>query len=901
MNTVDWAEVQRLFDAACDLPPEQWQALLEAGTESPEVVSRTLSLLRAQSTTLDQMEQSLRSVAEDSLGAPSAQPGDEVGPWRLLRLLGSGGMGAVYLAERADALYTRQVAIKLMRSTWDPMLGENLVAESRILADLQHPGIARLYDAGVSAAGHPFLVMEHVEGQPLAAALARMTLPQRLAACRAICAAVQAAHAQGVIHCDLKPGNVLVRADGAPVLLDFGIARQQPKQFPSFPAPAADAMNAASGYCTPAYSSPERQAGRPPSVASDVYSLGVMFAQVLRQPGEAALPLDLAAVLDRATAHLPQSRYASAEALGQDLGRYLASKPVKARRPAPAHRARLFVRRRWQLCTMAACAAATSLLFVVSLHQSRQEAERNAESAARIADMLVAAFEASDPARNDAMGMSARQVLDQGAARLSDDLSADPLVMGRLQATLGRAYQNLGENAQAERLLTSSVATLAAHPGTTQANAEARVALSRQAASAGRPADARFQANAVLALPEDEMDALVRAQAWIALAVADADEARHAQARVSYTRALDLLAADGTLQARRSLPQVLLDVGVLQRDAGDAAGSARTLREAIAQQHRFTGGKGIVHQRLLRALSSTLLTQGRTTDALQLAEEALALTIEQFGADSGNAAAASAQLAGQYLDLGRYNRSEELFRTSMAISERLDGPHSSAFAAKLHAYGLMEEARGDYRAAEAAYRRAMGIRARTAGEDALPTHHARMVLARLLLRDDQLPEALDMLQTIAGTWERSLPVTADERISLALVQVEWLTRAGRVDEAQRALDAFMVANPSPTPSVALRLQMQKAWLAERLGAPETAQLWAETVQTFSRLYGPDSTATAKWRLPLAQALLKGGDSTAARAQMRRALPHLAELAPQSAFNVQLRLLQAALDEDGKPV
>lgn len=276
-SAVDWGAVRALFDSVCELPEPQWERELHALTGDATLVHEKLALLRAQTQALGGMQRSIDTVLA-SLDAGDTQVGQLVGPWRLVRLLAAGGMGRVFLAERADQLYRRQVAIKVMRRSFDPALAQRLQAESQILADLQHPNIARLYDVGRAAADQPYLVMEFIDGQRLdeACRAPDITLARVLGLFCKVCRAVQAAHAQGVIHCDIKPANVLVRSDDEPVLLDFGISRLMD-----------DGSSEAGAYATPRYTSPERRSGRPAAVADDIYSLGVMLDELLALGGPA--------------------------------------------------------------------------------------------------------------------------------------------------------------------------------------------------------------------------------------------------------------------------------------------------------------------------------------------------------------------------------------------------------------------------------------------------------------------------------------------------------------------------------------------------------------------------------------------------------------------------------------
>jgi len=883
-----WQRVRGLFDAVCDLPEARWRPALGELCDDPGAIDETLQLLRAQTTDLGRIEHALAAVMA-AMDDPSTLVGQRLGPWRLSRLLAVGGMGVVFLAERADALYRREVAIKLMRRAYDPLLATRLASESQILADLQHPHIARLYDVGVAEGGQPYLVMEYVHGEPLdeACRTLALDLPARLRLFVTICRAVQAAHSQSVVHCDLKPGNVLVRPDGQPVLLDFGIAHL-----------LGDADDAAP-FLTPAYASPERLAGRPASVVGDVYSLGVML-EALLQPTPApaparSVPADLLAIAAKARAADPAERYASADALAEDVERYLAHRPVRARRPSRWHRARLLLRRQWRASVLLTLVAVMVLAFVLRLSEARRQAEHNAVAAAGIADVLVAAFDAADPGLRNGAPMTAREVLDLGARRLEHDRTVSPALRARMQAALGRAYQNLGQPQDAEALLRDSVDGLVRTRAAPHEIADARASLAVQLLSAGREQEALASAGRALALLDQDDAPPVRVKALNARGLAQAQLEQPGEAEQSFRAALALSRGGTGAPLQRGGLAAMANLGDLYRAQGELDKAEAILREAMAEASREHGVQGAEYQRVLRALSSTLLNKGRIDEALALAEQGFALTRQMFGAGSSYTASAEAALAGQYLDLGRYHAADQHFRNSLQTSAAVDGVDSRAYAVKQYAHGLMEEARGDYAQAEQNYRAALARYRALLGPAHADTLDVEMVLARLLLRTDRTAEAQAPLQQVAALWRQELPPESPQLLVLQLVEIEWLTRAGQHAEAARVLTAFGRAHPKLPPWLGLRLQMQQALLAQRRGDPAAVPLSAQLVDTFAGFYGADSTATAKWRIPLAEALFANGDPAGARAQIARARPHLQELAPTSEFLSRIKALEQRLD------
>ena len=888
-DAVDWGAVRALFDSVCELPEPQWETQLLALTSDAALVNETLALLHAQTQALGGMQHSIDTVLA-SLDADGAQVGELIGPWRLVRLLAAGGMGRVFLAERADQLYRRQVAIKVMRRSFDPALAQRLQAESQILADLQHPNIARLYDVGRAAADQPYLVMEFIDGQRLdeACGAADITLVRVLDLFCKVCRAVQAAHAQGVIHCDIKPANVLVRSDDEPVLLDFGISRL-----------LDDGGSEAGAYATPRYSSPERRSGRPAAVADDIYSLGVMLDELLALGGPAVRRhADLMAVAARARAPVAADRYASVDALAEDVVRFQQHRPVRARRPSRLQRARLFLRRQWRATALVACALLVAVGFVQRIGDARARAEENAAAASSIADVLVAAFDSAEPGIRGDRPMTAREVLDLGALRIQQDLSASPLVRARLQAALGRAYRNLGQPREGGSLLQVAVQGLrdAGAPAHEIAAVEAALALLQ--VEEGQQDAALQGAQRGLALLAGDEDIGVHIDLLNVVGRAHASREHFDDASAAYAEALALARRGRGAVYDAGLMTTLSNLGTLYRSQGKLSLSEETLREAAAIGGETSPQHGPARLRVLRSLVYTLLAQGRADEAMQLAEQTFVITRQLFGVDSSYTAAAEAALAGQYLDLGRYGESQQHFDAAIATSARVDGTDSLAYAGILYGRAIMEEARGDLAAAEQGYRQTLDLHQRLLGTQNPRSLDVQMVLARLLMRADRTAEAEPLLREVGTVWRRTLAADSQQLVTLELVELEWLTRAGRLAQARQALAAFDRQHPTPVPSLALRQQMQAALLAQRGGAADAAERWATVVATFERFYGADSTATAKWRIPYAESLLTAGKAGAAEAQLQRARPQLAGLSPHSEFLLRAAALEGQLARHG---
>lgn len=468
-----WPTFSALLDVALGLDPAartRWLAELPAEHASlapllADVLGRQASLSQG-----DWLEHPPAFDAE-----PAFTEGQRIGPWRLQRPLGSGGMGTVWLAARDDGAYDRDVALKLPHAhLLGGALRSRFARERNILAALNHPHIARFYDAGLDGQ-QPWLALEWVSGQPITdyCAARALDIPARLALMRQVAAAVQAAHGRLIVHRDLKPANVMVTDAGQVKLLDFGIA----KLLDDDPGSSA-ATELGARAATPDYAAPEQLAGGPITVATDVYALGMMLFELLTNtrpwPARSALgrltggqgdaPLassravggakrllrgDLDAVIAKSLEPDPARRYASAQAFADDLGRHLAHQPLQARRIGRWQRLGKFLRRNRRGVALAAGMVLVVLAGVAGVAWQAQRAEEQARRAEAIKDFLVDIFRASDPrlAADRPRGtMTARALLDASVPRIESQFASDPEVRIELLRTVADLYRQLGED-----------------------------------------------------------------------------------------------------------------------------------------------------------------------------------------------------------------------------------------------------------------------------------------------------------------------------------------------------------------------------------------------------------------------------------------------------------------------
>ncbi len=834
LSTARWARVRALFEAVCDLPETRQRArLTELGADAA-LADDVLALVDAQTESFACAVAPLQTLAA-GLDREELPIGTQVGVWTLTARLARGGMGSVYVAERHDALFRQKVAIKVLDAPQRDGAAEHFAAERALLAGLVHPDIARLYDGGSTSGGLPFLVMEFIDGVALDRFVREqgLGLEARLALFERVAAAVAFAHQRLVIHCDLKPENVLVRADGSPALLDFGIAR------------LADREDGSEGWCTPAYASPEQIARRRLTTATDVFSLGVMLAELLadrrygRGPADAGTPLlapsamasaagatttatpwakalrgDLDAIVARATAPDPRQRYASVVELLADLRRHREHRPVHARPATPALRLRRFLRRQWRSVAAAAVLLAVVGGFSLQLVRERDRAREAAETAEATSAFLVEAFAAADPRRSASLGQaSARDVLDAGAARIDTELADRPAVRAQLLLSIGRAYRNLGQDAKAEPLLAEAAALFVDPRVERPLDAvDALEELSVLAGNGHRGDDAvRFaeRAEALRREAGDSSDA-GRAEALNHLGLAYTVSGEPERARAALAESLALRR---TLDDPLALLVTLNNLGRAERFAGRFDDAEAHYAEALHLADAIGTTAAPSRQTTLTGLAQTRVERGQLEAALPVLREAQAMAVSLYGEVSVVVATAHNELANALHDLGRLDEAEGHYRRSLAIQAKTSGESSLSYAVALNNLASLLEDRGDYAAAEPLARRSLAIRRAELPAGSPMLLRSKANVARLLTRAGRLDEAAALLLPVLELRRREGTRTGSDGVRAELVHAEWLVAAGRLAEAEAALAAIDI--PADPGRARDRQQRDRQWIALR--------------------------------------------------------------------------------------
>ncbi|HET7845632.1 MAG TPA: serine/threonine-protein kinase, partial [Xanthomonadales bacterium] len=481
-DTGSFGRLRELFDRIAELDPVLREAVIHSACGDDAAMERDLrSLLEAHDREAGRTGETRVRILDEghAVLTGAAEPGERIGPFVLREPIGRGGMGVVYRAERVDGAVRQQVAVKILQRMHLDEAGVRRFAQERdIVAQLSHPGIARLFDAGTTREGFPYYAMELVDGKSITTWCEQRRLPvaERLELFLKVCDAVRFAHANLVLHRDIKPANVLVDAAGTPKLIDFGIAK-----------PMASLDDTATGLqlFSPSNAAPEQIRGERCGVACDVYQLGTLLYEMLTgktvlgdttTPGEIEATIlhrvparpsekvadtttakllrgDLDSIVLRALRKEPDQRYASVEQLAADVRRFQRHEPVAARAGDRTYRLRKFVERHAKGIAAAGAAALLTIAFVATLLVQAQRLERERDAARldrnrsqAISRFLTDVFTAADPGQTLSRDTVIGEVLDRGRERLLTDLHDEPALRVPLLGVLAEVYSVLGDN-----------------------------------------------------------------------------------------------------------------------------------------------------------------------------------------------------------------------------------------------------------------------------------------------------------------------------------------------------------------------------------------------------------------------------------------------------------------------
>ena len=743
-----WSALSDALDAALDAPPSQRKAVIEdAFPDAPDLREEALALLQAATgapTVLDgNAWDCAASWVEGSELVPSESsaslaPGTALGAYTIDSIIGTGGSSHVYKAQRSDGLFEQVVAIKVLRDNRMAHFAERFVMERQILAALDHPNIARVFDGGTTPNGYPYFVMEYVDGTPITeyCDTHAASVDERLALMQQVVDAVQYAHQQLVVHRDLKPTNILVTKDGTVRLLDFGIAKVL-KGASSEHAPPFPMFETQTGYhpLTPGYAAPEQIEQEAITTRTDVYALGRVCYELLcgcrpvdvdttgpyalmqavcegdldpmhiafdRKPSDVQEKLatqrstdpttlrrtlqgDLEAVVQQALSCAPSDRYGTAADFGQDVQRFLDDRPVHARTATPWYRVQRFIsRNRWSVASTAlALIVVLGYALTITLHSQQLAAERDKSEAVTtfLTDLFASSNLQAAPGNPD---ITVREVVDRGAARLDTDMDAAPLIQADLQATLGEVYNSLGLYDDAEGLLRNALET-------------------------------RIDASA----SSEDIAANKRSLGYLLFRTGAYEEADH-----YLTTALRQMEQTYSDQDPE-LGSYLNSLGLLYNQTGRGTEAESLFRRALAPDSEEQAAPQATYR---HNLAISLQQQGRFDEAIPVHEEAIEAFQEHYGENHPSYASGLARYAFTLHLTGRLEDAAAYHEEALALRRDLLPAEHPHIASSLIRMGWVEVERGRAEIAEPMIREGLDMLQRF-----VPSTHWEMQAGRGIL------------------------------------------------------------------------------------------------------------------------------------------------------------------------
>jgi serine/threonine-protein kinase len=749
--------VESLLEQCFDRPGRERDRFLSfACRGQPELRAEVDTLLRALDgapTFLDRNALDFAELSAAGLAGNCAQPdcgGRRIGPYRLVAEIGRGGMGVVFRAERADGAFEHEVAIKLLATS--PCAGalERFHQEQQVLASLNHPNIARLYDGGTTDDGWPYLVMEYVKGERLIDYCDRhaLNVEARLRFACEVAGSLQHAHSNLIVHRDIKPSNILVNEQGTVKLLDFGIAKLLRTGMDS------ELTRTGEQLLTPCFAAPEQLRHGPITVTTDVYQLGVVLYELLtgRRPFEPRGSLyemarvvcedmppppsvalaacldtdcqsgkrrqanpgvarrlkelrgDLDAIVLKALRKEPEQRYPTMQALTTDLQAYLQARPVTARRQSVSYQTGKFLRRhRYGMAAGVALVALTigyAVTSTLQAHRTRNalaRAQVEAHKAEQVSEYLVDLFKLSDPNTSEDGNVTARALLDRGRERVATALTDVPETQTQMAYVLGEIYYSLGDYEESVTLLETALDNrrqLSSARDPALADTLVRLGISYGAV------DRYHEARSVLAEALAAYEALgvaspEKGEALNTMGSVLRKQGDYTRAREYFQQAVDLLRR-ATQGEHYELAVALNNLAALQINVGEFETAERNMREAVALQERILGERHSSFSVGLNNLGAILARMERYEEAEELQRRALALQTSVLGEEHPYVGYTWLSLGTLMHGARRLEAAETYLRRAVAIHESAFGRRSAAVSNVLAALGKVLQDRGRY-------------------------------------------------------------------------------------------------------------------------------------------------------------------------------------------------------------
>jgi tetratricopeptide (TPR) repeat protein len=909
MDAERWKEVREAFDRALELDGRlRTSFLVELADRDPDLADEVRRLLEADADPKSLLEGGPTDVLLE--GGPGMDA--IVGPYRLDEMLGEGGMGVVFRANRIRGDFEQEVALKLVRrGLASAETVERFRAERQILARLRHPNIAHLLDGGVTDEGRPWFALELVPGQTIIEHVEQndLTLEERVWLFLTVCDAVQFAHRNLVVHRDLKPSNILVSEEGRVKLVDFGIAKLLDD--------AGDSMMTRTGsrVMTPAYASPEQVRGEAATTATDIYALGVVLYELItgRRPfsedlspreledailtKDPARPSTVAPRIGRTGSRAKQSvrnrqfasdldniclmalrkdpdrRYASVGQLADDLRRYLTGHPVAARGDSVVYRARKFVARN-RAVSIATATAATALAFTVLFYTARLQEQRDvaqleARRSGEVVAFLTGLFEQASPSETMGDTITVQELLERGAESAQRDLTADPEVQATMLGVIGRVYSTMGVDTRAVELLRVPYEHLRetrTPPDMELASAAADLGSALRNASHFDEAqplleDALEQYSELLSPTAGEVINAVNALAMVYFERGEYEEARTRLAK-ALERAQRADSIDSDVRYR-----VMNNLARLSADLGEDEVAESLFREVLAGRRAESNP---LHPSVLVSignLSNFLSGRGRYDEGIDLMLEALEKQEQVHGPESPLVGVSLNNLAALYKRQGRPELAEPPQRRALEIFEASLGPEHQHVAMSYNNLANILHDQGKLDEAIAYHRLSLPLQRSIFGEDHPRTAGSLNNMAAVYRDQGDLEAAEPLYRQTLDIDRRTLgdkhPFVAQDMVNVASALVD----QGRFVEAEALFDSARVIQDEVLPADRLDHAGRKneygrmLLLMGRLN--EAERVTREALEMRVTQLPPESWVTALTRSQLGAILVERGRASEA--------------------------------------
>jgi len=785
--------------------------------------------------------------------------------YRILRKLGEGGMGAVY--EAAQEQPSRLVALKVLSSSAseDPYRRRLFAREIEMLARMQHPGIASIYEAGQVEAVGSYFTMELVKGCRLDEYSKRVRDRNRLLILfLQICDAVKYAHEQGVIHRDLKPANVMVTEEGERAkVLDFGLARALESE-------GAQLSWVGTVAGTLRYMSPEQaNGGSHPGTGTDQYSLGIILYELLTSmspydlqdmsmlaavkviqetpPRRTTLPEDLELIIRKALAKDPSQRYSSVSAFADDLRRYQRGEPVVARPPNLWYQVRLGVKRHRVASALSAVLLLTLIggVAALSVFNRRLVTERN--RAEQISSFLLRIFENGNPGRGGGERITAREILDNGRREVEAQLASQPELRANLMGVIGDSYRRLGIYEQSDEVLSKALEHERSLHGERSLEAvHAMIRLGDLMRDRGRFKDAEPLLAEALKVSREVSgeNSLATAGAMNAYAVVLEEAGRPKDALPLCERALAI--RDRQLGADHDDTIVTLgNLGAIHQRLSHFEVAEPMFRRAYNARVRTLGEKHLAVASSAGRLARLYEQMRRHAEAEALHRQSLRLREELLSPDHPATAATRSDLASSLQDRGRYDEAEPLYRKAIESAIKTAGAESRVTAVNLNNLAYLLDETGRYDEAAELFERSINIRKKIFGEKSPLVIRVVDSLARTELARSRLPQCERLLNQILD--DPAVKLTAVERAAPMLTRARLRARQGRLDEAELLMrevsKVYREQTRENSPQRGFAADALGNFLLEQKRFQEAAPLLVEAHRIWNESYGPERRRT----------------------------------------------------------